>query len=143
MAHYAKLDENNIVLEVNAVYNDQEIQVGEEGIVTWLNENFNNQGVPGGVTWKKTSYNTMSGKYWINEAEIIEGPDQSKAFRKNYAAVGDTYDLTRDAFIRPQPYPSWSLNESSCIWEAPVAYPDDGKIYDWNEDTTSWVEVTN
>lgn len=142
MAHYAKLDENNIVLEVNAVDNEQEIQVGEEGIVTWLNENFNSQGVPGGVTWKKTSYNTKAGKHYESDG-TTESADQTKALRKNYAAISGTYDSTRNAFINPQPYASWSLNESSCIWEAPVAYPDDGKIYEWNEDTTSWVEVTD
>ena len=65
-------------------------------------------------------------------------------FRKNYAGVGFTYDSTRDAFIAPQPYPSWILNEDTCIYEAPIAYPTgllEGEMYDWNEDTTSWVEV--
>ena len=61
--------------------------------------------------------------------------------RKNYAGVGFTYDATRDAFISPKPYPSWLLNETTCMWEAPVAYPDDGKSYEWNEDTTNWVEI--
>ena len=61
--------------------------------------------------------------------------------RKNYAGIGDTYDLTKDAFIAPQPYASWTLDESTCRWEAPVTYPDDGKFYNWNEDTTNWVEV--
>jgi hypothetical protein len=63
-------------------------------------------------------------------------------FRKNYAGVGYTYDLTRDAFIAPQPYASWTLVEATCQWTAPTAYPDDGKEYTWNEDTTAWVEVT-
>ena len=63
------------------------------------------------------------------------------SIRKNYAGVGDTYDVTRDAFYAPQPYPSWALNETTCIWEAPTAYPDDGNDYEWNEDTTAWVEV--
>lgn len=62
--------------------------------------------------------------------------------RKNYAGKGMTYDSTRDAFIPPKPYPSWTLNETTCIWEAPTAYPDDGKVYTWNEATTAWVEVT-
>ena len=61
-------------------------------------------------------------------------------FRKNYAAVGYTYDKTKDAFIAPKPYPSWVLVEDTCQWEAPTAMPDDGKEYEWNEDTTTWVE---
>ena len=65
----------------------------------------------------------------------------SGSIRKNYAGVGDTYDATRDAFYAPQPYPSWTLVEDTCIWEAPTAMPDDGKMYTWNEDTTNWVEV--
>ena len=65
----------------------------------------------------------------------------SDSFRKNYAAIGFTYDKTRDAFYQPQPYPSFTLNETTCLWESPVAYPDDGKEYNWNEDTTNWVEV--
>jgi len=138
MAHYAKLDSNNVVLEVNVIDNDQEIELGEDGIVSWLNANFNNQGVAGGVTWKKTSYNTYGGKYYV---EGSLGDDQSKAFRKNYAKLGSTYDASRDAFIHPKPYPSWVLDEESCVWEAPVTYPEDGKLYDWNEGTTSWDEI--
>ena len=64
--------------------------------------------------------------------------DRSK--RKNYAAVGHSYDQTKDAFIPPQPFSSWTLNETTCLWEAPVAYPNDGKLYDWNENSKSWVE---
>ena len=63
------------------------------------------------------------------------------SIRKNYAGVGDTYDATRDAFIAPKPYPSWTLVEATCLWTAPTAMPDDGKKYEWNEDTTAWVEV--
>ncbi len=63
------------------------------------------------------------------------------SIRKNYAGVGDTYDAIRDAFIAPKPYPSWTLVEATCQWTAPVTYPDDGKMYDWNEDTTNWTEV--
>ena len=63
-------------------------------------------------------------------------------FRKNFAGVGFTYDASRDAFIPPKPYPSWTLVEDTCQWTAPVTYPDDGKRYDWNEDTTNWTEVT-
>ena len=64
------------------------------------------------------------------------------SFRKNYASIGYTYDSTRDAFIPPKPYPSCTLNESTCLWEYLTAYPDDGKIYEWNEGTTAWVEKT-
>ena len=83
-------------------------------------------------TWVQTSYNTYGGQH------ILGGT----ALRKNYASIGYTYDSTRDAFYAPQPYASWTLNETTCLWEPPVAYPDDEKIYTWNEDTTSWVEVT-
>ena len=66
----------------------------------------------------------------------------SGSIRKNYAGVGFTYDATRDAFIAPQPYPSWTLDETTCRWISPVAYPDDSKMYEWNEDTTNWTEIT-
>ena len=62
------------------------------------------------------------------------------SIRKNYAGKGYTYDSVRDAFISPKPFASWTLNESTCLWQSPVTYPDDGKDYDWNEDTTSWVD---
>ena len=141
MAHYAKLDKDNIVLEVNVIDNDQETSLGEAGIVSWLNANFNNQGVSGGVTWKKTSFNTRSGKHYENDG-VTESSDQSKALRKNYAEAGGTYDAARDAFIPPKPFASWVLNATTCVYDAPVSYPDDGKYYVWNEDTTSWDEVT-
>lgn len=86
-------------------------------------QDFINSGVVGdSFLWIQTSYN--------------------KNFRKNFAGVGDTYDKTKDAFIAPQPYPSWTLVEDTCQWTAPTAMPDDGKNYNWNEDTTNWVEVT-
>ena len=66
----------------------------------------------------------------------------SGSIRKNYSGIGFTYDATRDAFIAPQPYPSWTLVEDTCQWTAPTAYPDDGNRFIWNEDTTAWVEVT-
>jgi hypothetical protein len=90
---------------------------------------------------KRTSYNTRGGVHYdpvTNEPSA----DQSKAFRKNYAGVGYTYDETRDAFIPPKPFDSWTLNETSCLWEAPVAMPDDGQQYTWNEETTSWDLIT-
>ena len=82
-------------------------------------------------TWVQTSYNTYSGQHRLGGAPM----------RKNYAGIGYTYDSIRDAFYAPQPYPSWTLNETTCVWEPPVADPNDGKDYEWNEETTSWVEV--
>jgi hypothetical protein len=89
--------------------------------------------------WIQTSYNTRGG---VHYAPNSNDPDGGIALRKNYAGKGDTYDKIREAFITPKPYPSWILIESSCQWEAPVAYPDDDKRYTWDEDVTNWVEVT-
>jgi len=118
MAHFAKLDENNIVLEVNVVNNNVLDASNEEASgIAFLTE------WSGGYSnWKKTSYNGR--------------------FRKNYCGVGYTYDSIRDAFIPPKPFSSWLLNENTCQWKAPVAMPTDGKVYTWNEDTISWVELT-
>jgi len=80
----------------------------------------------------QTSYNTYGGQH-----------PEGRPLRKNYAGIGFTYDAGRDAFIPPQPFPSWTLNEDTCLWECPVAYPDDGKVYIWDEETLSWVEVPN
>ena len=82
--------------------------------------------------WVQTSYNTYGGQHKVGGTPL----------RKIYAGIGYTYDSTRDAFYTPQPHPSWILNETSCYWEPPVAYPIDDKNYIWDEDTTSWVEVT-
>jgi len=114
MAHYAKV-ENNLVTQV--------IVAEPEFFDTFVDSS------PG--EWIQTSYNTNGGVHSEGETPL----------RKNYAGVGFTYDATRDAFIPPQPYPSWTLIETTCIWEAPVAYPDDGKEYSWNEDTTAWDET--
>ena len=91
--------------------------------------------------WIQTSYNTRGGVHYQPNSNT-PSDDQTKALRKNYAGMGFTYDATKDAFIPPQPFPSWTLNDDSCLWEAPVAYPDDGKLYRWDEDTISWIEVT-
>jgi len=80
----------------------------------------------------QTSYNTYGGQH-----------PEGRPLRKNYAGIGYTYDADRDAFIAPSPFSSWLLNEDTCLWEAPVAYPDDGKSYAWDEDTLSWIEVPN
>ena len=91
--------------------------------------------------WVKTSYNTRGGVHYARDEDgQVIGPseDQSKALRKNYAGVGYVYDVDRDAFYEPQPFPSWTLNEKTCNWEPPVTYPTDGKEYVWNEGNTSW-----
>ena len=90
--------------------------------------------------WIQTSYNTKGGvHYKPNTNEPSE--DQSKALRKNYAGIGYTYDATKDAFIPPQPFNSWVLNEDTCLWDSPVPYPTDGKLYKWNEEILNWEEV--
>ncbi len=81
--------------------------------------------------WIQTSYNTIGGTHTQGETPL----------RKNYAGVGFTYDRILDAFIPPQPFASWTLNEDTCLWNPPVAYPDDGETYEWNEETTSWIEA--
>ena len=82
--------------------------------------------------WVQTSYNTYGGQH-----------PEGRPLRKNYAGIGYTYDAVRDAFIAPQPFASWLLSEDTCLWNAPVAYPDDGKSYAWDEGTLSWIEVPN
>ena len=126
MAHFAEINDNNIVTNVIVVADEHEAD-GEN----WCNELL-------GGTWKQTSYNTQHGKHYAPNSDTEDGTQ----FRKNYAGTGYTYDITRDAFIPPQPFPSWTLNEDTCQWQSPVAYPDDGKIYEWDEDTTNWVEIT-
>lgn len=83
-------------------------------------------------TWVQTSYNTHGGQHRLG----------GKPLRKNYAGIGYTYDSTRDAFYEPQPFTSWTLNQTTCQWEPPVAYPNDGNDYEWDEETTNWIEVT-
>jgi hypothetical protein len=90
--------------------------------------------------WIQTSYNTRGGVHYQPDSNT-PSQDQTKALRKNYAGIGFTYNYEKDAFIPPQPYMSWTLNEDTCLWEAPVAYPDDGKMYIWNESITNWTEV--
>ena len=121
MAHYAKVN-NNIV--------EQVIVAEAEFFDSFVDTS------PG--EWIQTSYNTSGGIHYGQDGE----PDNGEALRKNYAGVGDTYDSDLDAFYAPQPYPSWILNEDTCQWEAPVAYPDDDKDYYWDEETQSWDEVT-
>ena len=120
MAHWAELDGDNVVLRVLVGSNSDP----DEGY-QWLIDNL-------GGTWVKTSYNTQGGVHSLGGTPL----------RKNYAGIGYTYDSVRDAFIPPKPFNSWVINESSCLWEAPVPYPTDGKMYTWDEASTSWVEVT-
>tara|TARA_B110000858_G_C17442921_1_gene310630 strand:+ start:185 stop:550 length:366 start_codon:yes stop_codon:yes gene_type:complete len=121
MAYFAKLNENNIVTTIESIVNNvitdgdgvEQEQLG----IDFLYSLHGNSG-----WYKQTSY--------------------SGNIRKNFAGVGFTYDATKDAFIPPQSYPSWILNETTCRWDAPVVRPDDGKEYTWDEATTAWVEVT-
>ena len=137
MAYFAKLNENNIVTQVVSVNNNELLDSNgveqEQKGIDFLNRTFNQSD----DIWKQTSFNTREGKHYTNGVLSV---DQSKAFRKNYAGVGYTYDHSRDAFIPPKPqgFDSWVLNETSCLWEAPVEYPDDEQMYTWKEDTTSW-----
>ena len=120
MAHFAEINSDNEVIRVIVVANDELLDGNgdeQESLgATFCNTLF-------GGTWKQTSYNGN--------------------IRKNYAGIGFTYDSTRDAFIPPKPYASWTLNETTCLWEAPTAMPDDGNMYEWNESTTSWDQVND
>ena len=88
--------------------------------------------------WIQTSYNTSGGKHYGSDGITEDG---GTPLRKNFAGKGFIYDKTLDAFYQPQPYPSWTFDDTTCLWSAPVTYPDDGKKYDWNENTTNWVEA--
>ena len=124
MAHYAKVQQG-IVTKV--------IVAEKEFIDSYVDTE------PG--KWIQTSYNTYGGVHYDRSTNPpTPSKDQSKALRKNYAGVNFIYDEKLDAFYEPQPFPSWTLNETTCIWEAPVAYPSDGKIYDWDESSKSWKE---
>ena len=124
MAHFAKLDENNIVLQV-VVINDLYEADGEN----WCKELF------GTDSWKQTSYNTRGGVHYAANSNT---PDDGVPFRKNFAGIEYSYNPTLDAFIPPQPFSSWLLDESTCQWESPVPHPDDGGYHRWNESTVSW-----
>ena len=129
MAHYAFLDANFVVTEVITGIDETEL-IEEQTPEVWY-------GLFRGQTCKRTSYNTRGGIHYDSETNEPSA-DQSKAFRKNYAGIGYSYDESRDAFIPPQPYSSWTLNEETCLWDSPVPYPTDGEMYTWNEETTSW-----
>ena len=126
MAHYAKVEDATVVTVI----------VAEQDFIDTL---------PDKEKWVQTSYNTRGGKHYKEDG--TESDDQSKAFRKNYAGIGYTWDEDRNAFYPPKPYASWVLNETTCLWDAPVARPsvetygDPAKLYDitWDETNTRWV----
>ena len=113
MAHFAKINSENVVDQVVVVHNND--APNEASGIAFLNTLF------GDANWVQTSYNGN--------------------IRKNYAGIGYTYDSTRDAFIPPQPYPSWTMSEETCLWSAPTPMPTDDKRYSWDEPTLAWVEV--
>jgi hypothetical protein len=119
MAHFAQLDDTNVVIQVIVVHNNELLDNGVESEAKGIA--FCKSLYGEATRWRQTSYNGN--------------------IRKNYAGIGHTYDQGRDAFIGPKPYPSWSLNESTCRWDPPVAYPNDGKLYSWDEATTSWKQI--
>ena len=121
MAHFAKLGVGNKVLTVVVVHND--VATTEQAGVDFLNKTYGTNDI-----WKQTSYNTFGGVHRYG----------GTPFRKNYAGIGFKYNESLDAFIPPQDFPSWILNEETCLWEAPVAKPDDGQKYEWNESTQQW-----
>ena len=112
MAHYAKVEEG-VVTQVIVAHSK-----------LWCEETL-------GGTWVQTSYNTKGGVHLLG----------GEPLRKNYAGIGYTYDSERDAFIAPKPYESWNLNEDTCLWEAPIAYPTDGIMYAWNEESENWQAI--
>jgi hypothetical protein len=132
MASFAKLNSENIVTTVVSVVNEvlkdsngiEQEAIGIQFLRTLYNE-------PNAI-WKQTSYNTNGNIHSLG----------GTPFRKNHAGIGFTYDETKDAFIAPKPYNSWILNESTCIWEAPIVYPNDGQRYTWNEEAQSWTLQT-
>jgi hypothetical protein len=121
MAHYAKV-KDGVVTQV--------IVAEAEFFDTFVDNE------PG--EWIQTSYNTRGGVHYNPETNE---PDDGTPLRKNYAGIGYTYDRDKDAFIPPQPFASWTLNDTTCLWDAPVEYPSDGQMYTWDEDTTSWVVI--
>lgn len=122
MAHYAFLDKNNIVTEVIVGVDENESNTDWE----------QHYGNFRGQVCKRTSYNTLGGKH----------NSGGTPFRKNYAGIGYYYDEQKDAFIPPQPFNSWVLNEETCLWESPIPYPNDEKLYIWNEESQSWEKVS-
>lgn len=125
MAHFAKLDNLGVVVFVTVGRDEDE----ELALCART-----------GDTYRKTSFNTRGGIHF-NPETGEPSEDQSKAFRKNFAGIGYRYDFDRDAFIPPKPFKSWVLNEESCLWEAPIVYPNDNKQYVWDENIKNWKEL--
>ena len=123
MSHFAKLDENNVVIFVTVGRQE------DDGLEAELTART-------GDVYKQTSYNTRGGVHYTDGEPSA---DQSKALRFNYAGIGFSYDETRDAFIPPQPYASWVLDEATCQWVAPIPYPTDGATYTWDEQAGDWI----
>jgi hypothetical protein len=132
MAHYALLDENNVVIKVITGRHENDLDPNTAEVVDWEQEYAKICGFP---KCKRTSYNTRLGSHY---KDIELSQNQEKTFRKNYAMPGFTYDESLDAFIFPQPFPSWTLNTETGNWNPPVPYPDDGNEHTWNEDTQEW-----
>jgi len=126
MSSFAKIGLNGKVIEVQSVVN--EVLHDADGVEQEINGIDFLTKLTGWSIWKQTSYNTHGGVH----------NNGGTPFRKNHASVGYTYDENRDAFIPPKPFNSWTLNETTCLWECPVAYPDDGQIYNWNEANQTW-----
>ena len=126
MASFVKLNSENIVEKVISVHNNELLDNGIESEQKGIN--FCKSLFGQDTNWKQTSYNTRGGIHLLGGVP----------FRKNHAGKGYTYDETRDAFIAPKPFNSWVLNENTCLWEAPIAQPNDGKTYIWNEQTLLW-----
>jgi hypothetical protein len=122
MAHFAKINQDNIVVSV-IVANDLFIKTLEDKDL-----------------YVQTSYNTREGIHYESNSSI-QSKDQSKALRKNFAGIGYFYDESRDAFIPPKTFNSWILDDFSCIWIPPIQYPNNGKLYIWNEEKISWEEI--
>jgi hypothetical protein len=128
MAHFALLDENNTVVFVTVGRDEDDGKEAELSART-------------GQVYKQTSYNTRGGVYYTPNTNE-PGPDQSKAFRKNYAGLGYEYREDIDGFVPPKPYASWVLDHVTGLWNAPIPYPNDGGQYAWSEDLGNWVELT-
>jgi len=125
MTHYAKVNQGRVI----------QVIVAEQEFIDNMIDNS-----PG--VWIKTSYNTYGGvHYEPDSSHQIPSEDQTKSLRKNFATVGGVYDVVRDAFYESQPYPSWTLDETTCIWQPPVGHPGDG-LYDWDEENQQWVQYS-
>ena len=117
MKDYAKIEDNIVV----------QVIVSEQAYIDTLEG-----------TWLETSYNTYGGVHYNLETDE---PTGAPALRKNYPSVGFTYDVERDAFISPKPFPSWSLEESTCLWLPPITYPENGNVYTWVEESQEWLQI--